>query len=119
MPMPTRPRSTTTSTARRTKPARPATTLEVAALAKKILETIAQEPLYYTDIAERFASYDFRTVARALGHLHATEKLWQDPRGKMCVRGSVRGQPPRRSVTASANVDRIRRIRRSCALASR
>jgi 2,5-furandicarboxylate decarboxylase 1 len=27
-------------------------------------------------------------VARALGHLHETEKLWQDPRGKMCVRGS-------------------------------
>ena len=26
-------------------------------------------------------TYDFRTVARALGHLHATEKLWQDPRG--------------------------------------
>ena len=24
----------------------------------------------------------------ALGHLHETEKLWQDPRGKMCVRGS-------------------------------
>ena len=47
----------------------------------------SKEPLYYTDIAERFASYDFRTVARALGHLHATEKLWQDSRGRMCVRG--------------------------------
>src|ERR1700694_1343053 len=62
--------------------------LEVAALAKKILETIGKEPLYYTDIAERFASYDFRTVARAPGHLHATEKLWQDARGRMCLRGS-------------------------------
>jgi 2,5-furandicarboxylate decarboxylase 1 len=47
--------------------------LEVAALAKNILETIGKEPLYYTDIAQRFSSYDFRTVARALGHLHATE----------------------------------------------
>ena len=54
----------------------------------KILAAIEKEPLYYTDIAERFADYDFRTVARALGHLHKTEKLWQDPRGKMCVRGS-------------------------------
>jgi 2,5-furandicarboxylate decarboxylase 1 len=61
---------------------------EVAALAAKILAAIDQEPLYYTDIAERFAEYNFNTVARALGHLHTTEKLWQDPRGKMCVRGS-------------------------------
>jgi 2,5-furandicarboxylate decarboxylase 1 len=61
---------------------------EVAALAQNILAAIDKEPLYYTDIAERFSDYDFRTVARAIGHLHATEKLWQDPRGKMCVRGS-------------------------------
>ncbi|HXF88995.1 MAG TPA: UbiD family decarboxylase [Xanthobacteraceae bacterium] len=60
----------------------------VQALAEKILAMIEQEPAYYTDIADRFAEYDFRTVARALGHLHATEKLWQDPRGRMCVRGS-------------------------------
>src|SRR6185369_820697 len=71
--------------------------LEVAALAEKILETIAKTPLYYTDIAERFSSYDFHTVARALGHLHASEKLWQDPRGRMCVRGSeFAAKPPRR-----------------------
>ena len=61
---------------------------EVASLAGKILAAIDKEPLYYTDIAERFSDYNFNTVARALGHLHATEKLWQDPRGKMCVRGS-------------------------------
>jgi len=61
---------------------------QVAALADEILAAIDQEPLYYTDVAERFSAYDFRTVARALGHLHAAEKLWQDPRGRMCVRGS-------------------------------
>ncbi|MGH6737523.1 MAG: hypothetical protein ACREDY_00550, partial [Bradyrhizobium sp.] len=61
---------------------------EVAALANSILAEIDKAPLYYTDIAERFSDYDFRTVAQALGHLHATEKLWQDPRGRMCVRGS-------------------------------
>src|SRR5205085_10937472 len=55
----------------------------VAALADKILAAIADGPLYYTDIAERFAASDFQTVARAIGHLHATEKLWQDPRGRM------------------------------------
>src|ERR1700747_1150994 len=71
--------------------------VEVAALASKIWDTIGKEPLYYTEIAERFCAYDFRTVARALGHLHATEKLWQDPRGRMCVRGSAfAAKPPRR-----------------------
>src|SRR5882757_5660956 len=60
----------------------------VEALAQKILEAIDKAPLYYTDIAERFSDYDFNTVARAIGHLHQTEKLWQDPRGRMCVRGS-------------------------------
>jgi 2,5-furandicarboxylate decarboxylase 1 len=67
----------------------------VAALAKEILAIIGKEPLYYTDIAERFSAYDFRTVARALGHLHATEKLWQDSRGRMCVRGSQFAAKPK------------------------
>jgi 2,5-furandicarboxylate decarboxylase 1 len=70
---------------------------EMTALAGKILDAIVKEPLYYTDIAERFCDYDFRTVARALGHLHASQKLWQDPRGRMCVRGSeFAAKPPRR-----------------------
>jgi hypothetical protein len=67
----------------------------VKALAEQILAAIDAQPLYYTDIAERFASFDFRTVARAIGHLHATERLWQDPRGRMCVRGSkFAAKPP-------------------------
>src|SRR5262250_1032343 len=67
----------------------------VRALAEKILAAIGQAPLYYTDIAERFARFNFRTIAQAIGHLHATEKLWQDPRGRMCVRGSpFAAKPP-------------------------
>jgi len=60
----------------------------VAALADKIAAAIGTTPLYYTDIAEKFSSFDFVTIARAIGHLHATEKLWQDPRGRLCLRGS-------------------------------
>jgi 2,5-furandicarboxylate decarboxylase 1 len=60
----------------------------VKSLADEIFAVIDAEPQYYTDIAERFSSYNFNTVARALGHLHATERLWQDPRGRMCIRGS-------------------------------
>src|SRR3954463_6474912 len=37
----------------------------VEKLAGKILAAIGQAPLYYTDIAERFATYTFNTVARA------------------------------------------------------
>jgi 2,5-furandicarboxylate decarboxylase 1 len=67
----------------------------VAKLAADILVAIDKEPLYYTDIAERFSNYDFRTIARAIGHLHASEKLWQDPRGRMCLRGSkFAAKPP-------------------------
>jgi 2,5-furandicarboxylate decarboxylase 1 len=62
--------------------------IAVRNLAVEILATIEKEPLYYTDIAERFASYNFVTVARALGYLHQSERLWQDPRGRICMRGS-------------------------------
>jgi len=68
--------------------------MEIAALADKILADIGKAPLYFTDIAERFSAYNFQTIARALGHLHATEKLWQDPRGRMCVRGSAFAAAP-------------------------
>ena len=33
-----------------------------AALAAKILAELAKAPLYFTDIAENFARYDFRTI---------------------------------------------------------
>src|SRR5262249_50699188 len=71
--------------------------IQGAALGNKKLGGNGKGRLFYNHIAERFAAYDFRTVARALGHLHATEKLWQDPRGRMCVRGSeFAAKPPRR-----------------------
>jgi 2,5-furandicarboxylate decarboxylase 1 len=67
----------------------------VASLADEILRAIDEKPLYYTEIAERFARHDFQTVARALGHLHETERLWQDPEGRMCRRGSrFAAKPP-------------------------
>ena len=50
--------------------------------------------MYYTDIAERFSKYDFVTIARAIGQLHETEKLWQDTRGRMCLRGSAFAAKP-------------------------
>ena len=61
---------------------------DVAELAEKIAQMIGEAPRYYTDIAEAFSGYNFAVIARALGHLHATERLWQDAKGAMCLRGS-------------------------------
>ena len=77
------------------KPGRAADAAAVPDLAARILALIDAEPLYYTEIAERLSEYDFAAVARALGYLHATEKLWQDAKGRMCVRGSrFAAKPP-------------------------
>ena len=70
----------------------------VAALAEKIHKLIEAEPRYYSEIAEKFSDHDFQAIARALGKLHADEKLWQDARGRMCLRGSVFAAKPPTSV---------------------
>ncbi len=67
---------------------------KVAALANEILAVIEKTPLYYQDIADRFSTADFQTVARALGQLHETQKLWQTAEGRMCVRGSAFAAKP-------------------------
>ncbi|MNC91510.1 hypothetical protein D3C83_77870 [compost metagenome] len=71
---------------------------EVSQLARKIHALIEKAPRYYSEIAEQFSEYDFQSVTRALGKLHADEKLWQDPRGRMCIRGSAfAAKPPVKS----------------------
>src|SRR5207237_2259558 len=51
---------------------------QINAAAEKIVKLIEHAPLYYQDVAAKLAEYDFQTVARALGKLHADGKLWQD-----------------------------------------
>ena len=68
---------------------------KVVQLAAAIHALIEKTPRYYSEIVEHFADYDFRTIARAFGRLHADEKLWQDPHGRMCIRGSAfAARPP-------------------------
>lgn len=67
---------------------------EMADLAEKIAAMIGEAPAYYQAIGEAFSDYAFPVVARALGHLHATGRLWQDPRGRMCLRDSVHAAKP-------------------------
>ena len=67
----------------------------VEELAGKICKWIEVEPKYYQEIAQHFEDYDFPVVARALGTLHEEGKLWQDPRGRACLRGSdFAAKPP-------------------------
>jgi 2,5-furandicarboxylate decarboxylase 1 len=63
-------------------------------LADRIIAFIEGEPKYYQEIAGHFGEYEFQAVARALGKLHAEEKLWQDARGRLCVRGSAHAAKP-------------------------
>jgi 2,5-furandicarboxylate decarboxylase 1 len=57
-------------------------------LAEDIAGILEKTPLYFTDIAERFSRYEFNAVARAIGLLHEQERLWQDPKGCLCLRHS-------------------------------
>ena len=59
-----------------------------AGLASQIAAAVEVAPLYYTELAEKFSSYAFATVARAFGQLHTEGRLWQDPRGRICLKGS-------------------------------
>ena len=53
-----------------------------------ILAMIDKEPLYYAQVLEAFPGVPLQAITRAFGKLHVDEKLWQDPEGRMCVRGS-------------------------------
>ena len=63
-------------------------------LSAKIVAVIEKTPKYYSELAAQFADYDFQTVARALGKLHEDGTLWQDPRGRMCLRNSAFAAKP-------------------------
>src|SRR4029453_284810 len=66
----------------------------VASLADRIIAIIEKKPLYFQEIAERLGDFEFPAIARALGKLHAEQKLWQDPRGRLCLRGSEHAAKP-------------------------
>jgi len=98
-PTPTAQGSTITTPARPTAAPQAASGDQaVAELAGKIAAVVEKTPKYYSELAEQFADYDFQTVARALGKLHGDGRLWQDPRGRMCLRDSpFAAKPPVKS----------------------
>jgi 2,5-furandicarboxylate decarboxylase 1 len=52
-------------------------------------------PMYYTEIDKKLSQYEFTALARAFGQLHADGKLWKDPLGRICIRGSKFDAKPR------------------------
>jgi 2,5-furandicarboxylate decarboxylase 1 len=66
-----------------------ASTEIISKLAEEIAAVLEKTPLYFTDVAERFSNYEFNAVARAVGLLHEKERLWQDPKGCLCLRNSA------------------------------
>ncbi len=58
-------------------------------LKAKILALIEESPLYYTEIDKKLPEYDFVVIAHAFGQLHQEGKLWKDPVGRICIRGST------------------------------
>jgi 2,5-furandicarboxylate decarboxylase 1 len=69
--------------------ARKASAGVIGKLAEEIAAVLEKTPLYFTDVAERFSNYEFNAVARAVGLLHEKERLWQDPKGCLCLRNSA------------------------------
>ena len=62
---------------------------EIDALAGRIRDMIAAKPRYYAEVIEAFsAEHPQQAITRAFGQLHVDEILWQDPEGRMCIRGS-------------------------------
>ena len=67
----------------------------VTVLAQEVKDVLAVEPLYFADLAERFADRGFQTLSRALGRLHERDELWQDKVGHFCLAGSeFAAEPP-------------------------
>jgi 2,5-furandicarboxylate decarboxylase 1 len=57
-------------------------------LAANILAALEDAPLYYSALVETFATVPFAQLARTMGALQESGKLWQDSRGRICRRGS-------------------------------
>jgi 2,5-furandicarboxylate decarboxylase 1 len=70
---------------------------DLARLAAEIRAAIEREPLYFSELAERFSAFGFPAVSRALGELHRDGELWQDRLGRYCLKGSEwAASPPQR-----------------------
>jgi len=71
---------------------------QIATLAAQIVAVLEKEPLYYQAVAAHFADSDFQTISRALGKLYADGTLWQDPRGRLCLKNSAfAAKPPQKA----------------------
>jgi 2,5-furandicarboxylate decarboxylase 1 len=73
----------------------PAEGVDSDGLSERIRKAIEAQPLYFAELTEKFEAEGFQAVARAVGALHESGALWQDPVGKFCLKGSdFAAKPP-------------------------
>jgi 2,5-furandicarboxylate decarboxylase 1 len=72
--------------------------IDIVNLADRIKTLLANEPIYFAALAERFEQEGFKALSRALGELHAAGTLWQDPQGRLCLAGSTFAAAPPPSI---------------------
>jgi len=69
--------------------------VDITELAVRIEFLIEKKPLYFEELAKTFEGEGFKAVTRAIGELHAANKLWQDPEGRLCLSGTeFAAEPP-------------------------
>ncbi len=69
--------------------------VDIPDLAVRIRDLLSDEAIYFAELTERFEAEGFKAVTRALGELHASGELWQDPQGRLCLAGSkFAAEPP-------------------------
>ncbi len=61
---------------------------QVTALAGEVRDAIAETPMYFFELSEKFAAEGFPALSRAIGQLHEKDELWQDELGRFCLAGS-------------------------------
>ena len=61
---------------------------QVTALAGEVRGMIAETPMYFFELSEKFETEGFQALSRAVGQLHEKGELWQDELGRFCLAGS-------------------------------
>jgi 2,5-furandicarboxylate decarboxylase 1 len=74
--------------------------VDINSLAADIRAVVAEAPVYYSELVQRFWAKGFQNVSQALGRLHETGDLWQDEDGRICLVGSpFAAVPPSSKIT--------------------
>jgi 2,5-furandicarboxylate decarboxylase 1 len=69
-------------------PAQSVSDADISTLATEIRDLIAEQPMYFLELSEKFSESGVPLLARAIGQLHENDELWQDHLGRLCLKDS-------------------------------